>query len=162
MTGSDLTFRSFFKNLPTITRNILIGVFAAVLIGCAYYIYRKYILKQSDRSFYEGYANGMDMRRENPDGSDMVTLYFFGTSWCPHCISAKPEWKEFVEENKDKEFNGKRVNFVDVDCDKEPALADKYEVSGYPTIKLDKGSEIIEFKSKPTKATLLEFLNSIK
>jgi thiol-disulfide isomerase/thioredoxin len=160
MAGSDFTLKSFFKNLPTITRNVLIAVFAALLIACAYYIYKKYITKQSDRSFYEGYANGMDMRRENPDG-DMVTLYFFGTSWCPHCISAKPEWNAFVEENKDKVFNGKRVNFVDVDCDKESALADKYQVTGYPTIKLDKGSEIIEFKSKPTKQTLTEFLNSV-
>ena len=160
MAGSDFTLKSFFKNLPTITRNVLIAVFAALLIACAYYIYKKYITKQSDRSFYEGYANGMDMRRENPDG-DMVTLYFFGTSWCPHCISAKPEWNAFLEENKDKVFNGKRVNFVDVDCDKESALADKYQVTGYPTIKLDKGSEIIEFKSKPTKQTLTEFLNSV-
>ena len=160
MAVSDFTIKSFFKNLPTITRNVLIAVFAALLIACAYYIYKKYILKQSDRSFYEGYANGMDMRRENPDG-DMVTLYFFGTSWCPHCISAKPEWNAFLEENKDKVFNGKRVNFVDVDCDKDSTLADKYQVTGYPTIKLDKGSEIIEFKSKPTKQTLTEFLNSV-
>ena len=161
MAGSELSIKSFFKNLPSITRNILIIVFAALLIGCAYYIYKKYVLKQSDRSLYEGYANGMNMRRENPNKDDMVTLYFFGTSWCPHCISAKPEWSEFVEENKDKEFNGKRVNFVDVDCDKQSTLADKYEVSGYPTIKLDKGSEIIEFKSKPTKETLLEFMSSV-
>ena len=161
MTGSELTLKSFFKNLPTITRNVLIAVFAAVLIACAYYIYKKYILKQSDRSFYEGYANGMDMRKENPDGGDMITLYFFGTSWCPHCISAKPIWTEFVEENKDKVFNGKRVNFVEVDCDKETELANKYKVEGFPTIKLDKGSEIIEFKSNPTKETLLEFLNSV-
>ena len=161
MAGSDFSLKSFFKNLPSITRTVLVILFAALLIGSAYYIYKKYVLKQSDRSLYEGYANGMNMRRENPNKDNMVTLYFFGTSWCPHCISAKPEWSEFVEENKDKEFNGKRVNFVDVDCDKESALADKYEVSGYPTIKLDKGSEIIEFKSKPTKATLLEFLNSV-
>jgi len=161
MAGSDLSIKSFFKNLPSITRNILIIVFAVLLIGCAYYIYKKYVLKQSDRSLYEGYANGMNMRRENPNNDNMATLYFFGTSWCPHCISAKPEWAEFVKENKDKEFNGKRINFVDVDCDKESALADKYEVSGYPTIKLDKGSEIIEFKSKPTKETLLEFMSSV-
>ena len=160
MTASEFSLKSFFKNLPSITRNILIVVFAAILIASAYYIYKKYVLRQSDRSFFEGYANGMNMRRENPNKDDMVTLYFFGTSWCPHCISAKPEWDEFVKENKDKVFNGKRANFVNVDCDKESALADKYEVSGYPTIKLDKGSEIIEFKSKPTKATLLEFMNS--
>ena len=101
MSVSEFSLKSFFKNLPSITRNILIAVFAAILIGCAYYIYKRYILKQSDRSFFEGYANGMNMRRENPNNDDMVTLYFFGTSWCPHCISAKPEWNAFVEENKD-------------------------------------------------------------
>lgn len=161
MAGSDFTLKTFFKTLPSITRNVLIAIFAAILIGCAYYIYKKYILKQSDRSLYEGYANGMDIRRDNPDGGDMITLYFFGTSWCPHCIEAQPEWLEFVDENKDKMFKGKRVNFVHVDCDKEASLADKYEVTGYPTIKLDKGNEIIEFKSKPSKVKLVEFLNSV-
>jgi hypothetical protein len=55
-------------------------------------------------------------------------------------------------------FNGKNVNFVLVDCDKDSALADKYGVSGYPTIKLDKGSEVIEYSSKPSSDTLLAFL----
>jgi thiol-disulfide isomerase/thioredoxin len=162
MAGSEVSIKSFFKNLPSIAQNVMIVLFATLLIGCAYYIYKKYVLNQSDRSLYEGYANGMNMRRENPNKDNVVTLYFFGTSWCPHCISAKPEWNSFVEENKNKEFNGKRVIFVDVDCDKEQAIADKYDVSGYPTIKLDKGdNNIIEFKSKPTKATLTEFLNSV-
>lgn len=40
MVSSDLTLKSFFKNLPTITRNILIVIFATILIGCAYYIYK--------------------------------------------------------------------------------------------------------------------------
>ncbi len=115
---------------------------------------------------FSGVAPGSKLIVEDPpiqnnQDPNQATFMFFYTTWCPHCISAKPEWKAFVEENKDKVFNGKRVNFVDVDCDKEPALADKYDVSGYPTIKLDKGSEIIEFKSKPTKSTLMEFLSSV-
>jgi thiol-disulfide isomerase/thioredoxin len=105
----------------------------------------------------EGYANGMNIRNEHPD-EEMVTLYFFGVEWCPHCKHAKPEWDAFVEENKSKTFNGKKVNFVSVDCDKDSSLADKYDVSGYPTIKLDKGSDVIEFKSKPEKSALAEFL----
>ena len=49
----------------------------------------------------EGYANGMNIRNEHPD-EEMVTLYFFGVEWCPHCKHAKPEWDAFVEENKSK------------------------------------------------------------
>jgi len=33
-------------------------------------------------------------------------------------------------------------------------------VSGYPTIKLDTGSDVIEFKSKPERSALTQFLNS--
>jgi protein disulfide-isomerase A4 len=101
----------------------------------------------------------MNIRNENPN-QEVVTLYFFGVEWCPHCKHAKPEWDEFVKENESKTFNGKKVNFVHVDCDKDSALADKYDVSGYPTIKLDTGSDVIEFKSKPEKDSLTQFLNS--
>ena len=158
---SDHVFKlkKVLSSLPTVTQFIVIGAFVAILIGCAYYIYKTYIAPQSDRSVYEGYASGMNLRNEGGD-PDMATLYFFGVDWCPHCKHAKPIWDEFVKENSNKTFNGKSVNFVHVDCDKDSALADKYGVSGYPTIKLDKGSEVIEYSSKPDKDTLLAFLNN--
>ena len=97
----------------------------------------------------------------NPDiPCNMPVLIMMQASWCPHCKHAKPEWDSFVKENESKTFNGKKVNFVSVDCDKDSALADKYDVSGYPTIKLDTGSDVIEFKSKPEKDALTQFLNS--
>ncbi len=159
MLESTFSVKKIVNSLPTVTKSIVIASFVAILIGCAYYIYKTYISPQSDKSSYEGYANGMDMRSEGQD-ADMATLYFFGVDWCPHCINAKPEWDELVKENENKTFNGKKVNFAKVDCDKDSALADKYQVSGYPTIKLDTGSNVIEFKSKPEKNTLLQFLNS--
>lgn len=157
MSESVFRFKKVISSLPTITRYILIASFAAILIGCAYYIYKTYIVPQSDRSMIEGYASGMNIRNDHPN-EEVVTLYFFGVEWCPHCKHAKPEWDSFVEENKNKTFNGKKVNFVNVDCDKDSSLADKYDVSGYPTIKLDTGSNVIEFKSKPEKSALTEFL----
>ena len=159
MADSVFRFKKVINSLPAITRYILIASFAAILIACAYYIYKTYISSQSDSSLLEGYASGMNIRNEHPN-EEVVTLYFFGVEWCPHCKHAKPEWDSFVKENEDKTFNGKKVNFVSVDCDKDSALADKYDVSGYPTIKLDTGSDVIEFKSKPERDTLTQFLNS--
>jgi thiol-disulfide isomerase/thioredoxin len=143
--------------LPSITQFSVVAAFVAILIGCAYYIYKTYIAPQSDRSLYEGYASGMKMRNDGGD-PDMATLYFFGVDWCPHCKSAMPIWDAFVKEYSNKSFDGVTVNFVHIDCDKDSAIADKYGVTGYPTIKLDKGSEIIEFNSKPSSETLLAFL----
>lgn len=159
MSEQVFKLKKILTSLPTITQFIVVAAFVAILIGCAYYIYKTYIAPQSDRSFYEGYASGMNLRKEGGQ-PDMVTLYMFSVEWCPHCKDAKPIWDDFVKEHTDKSFNGKTVNFVRVDCDKDSALADKYGVSGYPTIKLDKGDSVIEYKSKPSNDTLLSFLQS--
>ena len=36
-------------------------------------------------------------------GSNEVYFVFFYADWCPHCVSAKPEWSKLV--NKYKESN---------------------------------------------------------
>ena len=60
----------------------------------------------------------------------------------------------------DNKFKGYRINFIEVDCDKDKATADKFNVQGYPTIKLVKGNRITDFDARPSKDTLIEFLNS--
>ena len=158
MSDSVFKLKKVLTSLPSITQFIVVAAFVAILIGCAYYIYKTYIAPQSDRSLYEGYASGMNLRNEGGD-PDMVTLYMFSVDWCPHCKHARPIWDEFVKENSNKQFNGKNVNFVLIDCDTDSATADKYNVTGYPTIKLDKGGmEVIEFSSKPSNETLSAFL----
>ena len=39
-------------------------------------------------------------------------------------------------------------------------MADQYKVEGYPTIKLVKGNQVIEYDAKPSIEHLTEFLNS--
>jgi thiol-disulfide isomerase/thioredoxin len=87
-------------------------------------------------------------------------VYFFYTTWCPHCKTAKPIWEDFKNEMKDKTVNGIKLNFFEVDCDKDAATSDKFKVKGFPTIKLVKGKQIIEYDAKPNKVTLIEFVNS--
>ena len=39
-------------------------------------------------------------------------------------------------------------------------MADRYGIEGFPTIKLIKGDEVIEYDARPNKDTILEFLHS--
>jgi thioredoxin-like negative regulator of GroEL len=59
-----------------------------------------------------------------------------------------------------KTVNGIKINFFEVDCDSDPATAEKFNVKGYPTIKMLKGNQIIEYDAKPSKDTLTEFVNT--
>ena len=71
-----------------------------------------------------------------------------------------PVWKQFKEQLKGQKVNGKKVNFIDVDCEKDTTTADKFNVKGYPTIKLVNNNQIIEYDAKPDVDTLTEFINT--
>jgi hypothetical protein len=40
-------------------------------------------------------------------------------------------------------------------------MMDKYKIEGYPTIKLLKDGQVIEYDAKPSKDTLTQFLNTV-
>jgi hypothetical protein len=40
-------------------------------------------------------------------------------------------------------------------------MMNKYNVEGYPTIKLIKDGQVIEYDAKPSKETLTKFLNTV-
>jgi protein-disulfide isomerase-like protein with CxxC motif len=62
-------------------------------------------------------------------------------------------------------INGYKVIFTEVDCSEETAevekLMNQYNVEGYPTIKLIKDGQVIEYDAKPSKETLTKFLNTV-
>ena len=61
----------------------------------------------------------------------------------------------------DRKINGYTLNFIEVDCEANPDLANKFNISGYPTIKLVKGNQVIEFDAKPDVKTLETFLSTV-
>ena len=99
------------------------------------------------------------------DKNKFVELLFFFTNWCPHCKTAKPVWEELKKEYENKTVNGYKVIFTEIDCTEETAEVDsmmnKYNVEGYPTIKLLKDGQVIEYDAKPSKDTLVQFLNTV-
>jgi protein-disulfide isomerase-like protein with CxxC motif len=57
------------------------------------------------------------------------------------------------------------VIFTEVNCTEESAevehLMNKYNIEGFPTIKLLKDGQVVEYDAKPTKETLTQFLNTV-
>jgi thioredoxin-like negative regulator of GroEL len=48
-----------------------------------------------------------------------------------------------------------------VDCDAEPAVAEQFNIEGYPTIKMVKDGEVIEFDAKPEEDAIIQFMNTV-
>ena len=133
-------------------------VIVCVLLGViGYVIYTKHVLPITNPSF-------------NPNSSAGSTgktaeILFFSTDWCPHCKTAKPEWDQVKSEYDGKSINGYSLIFTDVNCTNESPEVERmmntYKVEGFPTIKLLKEGQVIEYDAKPTKDTIVQFLNTV-
>jgi len=135
-----------------------IGIIALVviLLLIALYIYNNQ--SRNSSQMIENFENESDDKRT-------AELMFFSVDWCPHCKTAKPEWEQLKAEYKDKTINGYDIIFTDVDCTKETPQVEKlmntYKIEGYPTIKLLKDGQVIDYDAKPSKDTLVKFLNTV-
>jgi thiol-disulfide isomerase/thioredoxin len=137
-----------FLNWKTLL--VILGVL--VIIGLVVYFMRR-------RSVvYEHFQDG-------PKASKTAEIMFFYADWCPHCKTAKPEWEQVKTEFQGKSIKGYNVLFKEVNCTEESAENEKlmatYKIQGYPTIKLVKDGQVIDFDAKPTKSTLTQFLNTV-
>jgi len=114
-------------------------------------------------------ANGGVGKKDGDAGaggdSKHAELLLFFVDWCPHCKTAKPVWEDLKSEYQNKTINGYTVIFTEVNCTTETEevekMIDKYKIEGYPTIKLLKDGQVIEYDAKPSKDTLVQFLNTV-
>jgi protein disulfide-isomerase-like protein len=63
-----------------------------------------------------------------------------GLCRCGHCKSLAPEWEEAAKKLKGDMSAGQAITLATVDATVERSLAEKYEVRGFPTIKIFEGS----------------------
>jgi len=152
--GLKNTFQNLLKN----KRLLIIVLVLIFFIGVAVYVYYSYIVPSVKNVKQTPYQDGGINAN---DDNKYVDLYFFYTEWCPHCKKAKPEWSKLESSLENKQINGYTVLFKPVDCDKEPELAEKFNVEGYPTIKLVKDGQVIEYDAKPDFENLTQFLQSV-
>lgn len=156
--GFFSTIQSAGSKMNTTTILIIVAVILFIIIACAYYYF--YIIPTSNAT----YRANREMISNNDENKEAELLFFYA-EWCPHCKTAKPVWDDLRTEYENKTINGYAVVFTEINCTKESAevekMMDKYNVEGFPTIKLIKDGQIIEYDAKPTKETLNQFLNSV-
>ena len=159
-TGGDAGFLSKIQNAgssigPT-TIIIVVAVILFIVLAALYYFY--YVAPQSK------FQVNPDSKNSNSP-TNSAELLFFYADWCPHCKTAKPIWNELKMQYQNKTINGYQVVFTEINCSEETAEVDKmmnqYNVEGYPTIKLLKDGQVIEYDAKPSKETLTQFLNTV-
>jgi len=150
-------FETIKKYVSNTSHFYLILFISSIFLIIAIHVWVNYISPKIDPTYVDNkeYIDG-----GNDTQTNVADLYFFYTVWCPHCKKARPEWDSFKEELGEGKINGVTVNFIEIDCDKDTATADKFNVDGYPTIKLVHNNRIIEYDAKPDVNTLRQFLNT--
>ena len=90
-----------------------------------------YYVTKNNREGFEGGAPNLTPAK----GECIVVL--FKTEWCGHCQKMAPHFDKATSAlDGSKNSKGKTIRFEKVDCDENKELGKKYDVSGYPTIKI--------------------------
>ena len=135
-------------------------IVSALLFGVlGYYIYTNYF---SNKTQYNANRENFDTNQESNKTANLMLFY---VDWCPHCKTAKPEWESLKSEYEGKNINGYTLAFTEYNCTTESPeteeLMNKYKIEGYPTVKLLKDNQIVEYDAKPTKSTMEQFLHTV-
>ncbi len=140
------------------TSTIFMVAIIIIFISVSIYFY----VSKFKHNFKYNLENNTD---NNNNNTSQAELMLFSVDCCPHCKKAKPIWEDLKQEYENKTVNGYTIIFTDIDCTNEnpevEKIINKYKIEGYPTIKLLKNGQVIEYDAKPSKATLEEFLNTV-
>jgi thiol-disulfide isomerase/thioredoxin len=122
------------------------AIFAGVFIAGVALVYWWCCMRKGP----EGFQGGVE-------DTAKYSFVMYGVDWCPHCVSAKPE---FASLGSTKTIGGATVSCVQVNPEKEPEKV-KQKVDGYPAFHLyDAQGKLVKEYSGPRKTAGFEkFLN---
>jgi len=98
-----------------------------------------------------------------------ATVYFFTVDWCPHCKNAKGAWSAFSDSTDGKPINGHKIMCEPVNCtdlsddrhENAESLMNEFGIESYPSIKLRRGEDIIEYDAKISSSGLSNFVKTM-
>ena len=136
---------------------VLFFIIFIIFIVITHFTYTKFIKPNINVNHK---LNKEFIKKVSENDNDVLVI-LFKTEWCPHCKSAMTEWLKFKDYiTKINNTNDYQVKLSIVDCDAKPTLAEKYEIEGYPTIKLIYKGVTYNYDAKPNKDNLIQFLES--
>jgi thiol-disulfide isomerase/thioredoxin len=155
--GAPSMFKTIYNKMSW---SIVLYLFIFLIFVCIILYFYNQRSESNDSEVYK--INREHMKSGNGNKAELILFY---VDWCPHCKTAKPEWDSLKSEYEGKTINGYIVLFTEYNCTNESAeveeLMNKFKIEGYPTVKLIKDNQIIEYDAKPTKATMEQFLNTV-
>lgn len=137
---------------------VLIAALIVVGIIITVYFYRTTMKNKLDPQYVEN----KEFVQEG-DSND-VQIVFFTVDWCPHCKKSLPIWKEFTEKYHGKTIGGYTISCETYDCTNNndnivKRTMDKYNIEGFPTIKMIKNDEVYDYDAKPSMDHLEQWIN---
>ena len=107
----------------------MVGLVAIIFLALGAYFY----MYKSNRNI-DAFTQSSEPNLTVTPNECIVALFY--ADWCPHCVKFKPSFKEAKSSMDGKMYKGKKMRFEMVDCDAFKHLSKKYDVNGYPTVKI--------------------------
>lgn len=148
--------------LPKSRKTYFIIAFILITtIGLSIYLYQTVLKKMINPIYVEN----REFVPEAPESArdSNVQIVFFTVDWCPYCKKSLPIWKEFCDKYDGHLVNGYTLSCETFNCTDEndhnvKSTIEKYEIEGYPTIKMIKNGEVFDYDAKPTMEHLEEWV----
>ncbi|XP_068200117.1 protein disulfide-isomerase A4 [Antennarius striatus] len=90
-------------------------------------------------------------------GKDTVLIEFYSPG-CGHCIRFAPEYEKIAQTLKKSD---PPIPVVKVDATVATELSERFEVSGYPTIKIIKNGEPVDYDGDRTETAIVAFVKEV-
>ncbi|CAI5776210.1 protein disulfide-isomerase A4 [Podarcis lilfordi] len=88
------------------------------------------------------------------EGKDTVLLEFYAP-WCGHCKQFAPEYEKIAQALKE---NDPPIPVAKIDATAASTVSGRFDVSGYPTIKILKKGQPVDYEGSRTEAGIVDYM----